>query len=389
MKTWAILLLFLLGGCASAPRFADPQAAGLFNDAAFSAPSEPASADSLFTLSPEMRAYLRSPAFAAHLRANGSERGLVDALYSKGDLKLEYDSSMTRTAAQTYAARAGNCLSLVIMTAAFARELGMQVRYQSVDVDEVWSRDAGLYLVSGHVNLSLGHRPADLLRGADPDRVLVVDFLPPEDASRFRTRSLEEEDIVSLYMNNRAAEALVQKRIDDAYWWARGAVLARPSSALAFNTLGVVYQRKGDMAQAEKVYRAALEREPESLVAMQNLAPVLAANGKAGEARALTERIASIAPDPPFHFFDLGMLAMERGDYTKAKELFEREVKRAPYYDEFHFWLAIACLRLGDARTAREQLALALDTSTRRDTRDRYSAKLAHLRSMASNPGGY
>jgi Flp pilus assembly protein TadD len=151
----------------------------------------------------------------------------------------------------------------------------------------------------------------------------------------------------------------------------------------------VVYQRKGDMAQAEKVYRAALEREPESLVAMQNLAPVLAANGKAGEARALTERIASIAPDPPFHFFDLGMLAMERGDYTKAKELFEREVKRAPYYDEFHFWLAIACLRLGDARTAREQLALALDTSTRRDTRDRYSAKLAHLRSMASNPGGY
>jgi tetratricopeptide (TPR) repeat protein len=76
------------------------------------------------------------------------------------------------------------------------------------------------------------------------------------------------------------------------------------------------------------------------------------------------------------------MLAMEGGDYKKAKELFAREVKRAPYYDEFHFWLAIACLHLGEAREAREQLALALDTSTQRDTRDRYSAKLAHLRSL-------
>jgi hypothetical protein len=41
---------------------------------------------------------------------------------------IEYDSTVTRTAAQTYAARAGNCLSLVIMTAAFAEELGLRVR---------------------------------------------------------------------------------------------------------------------------------------------------------------------------------------------------------------------------------------------------------------------
>jgi Flp pilus assembly protein TadD len=80
------------------------------------------------------------------------------------------------------------------------------------------------------------------------------------------------------------------------------------------------------------------------------------------------------------------MQAMRAGDYKRAKALFAREVKRAPYYDEFHFWLAIACLRLGESREAREQLALALDTSTRGDTRDLYSAKLEHLRSLLPGP---
>src|SRR5438105_2444753 len=113
MKTWAILLLSLLAGCASVHRNNEPQLAGLFQDRSFGAPSAPVSTTDLFTLSPEMRAYLRSPSFALQLRMKGSEHGLVDALYAKGELKLEYDSSTTRTAAQTYAARAGNCLSLV------------------------------------------------------------------------------------------------------------------------------------------------------------------------------------------------------------------------------------------------------------------------------------
>jgi Flp pilus assembly protein TadD len=381
MKTLVILLFSLLAGCASAPR-QDPQAlAALFNDAAFKAPSEPVDATGLFTLSPAMKAYLHSPAFATHLREKGPERGLVAALYSKSDLKLEYDSRMTRTAAQTYAARSGNCLSLVIMTAAFARELGMKVRYQSVDVDESWSRNAGLYLVSAHVNLSVGRRPADPLHTFSLEDLLTIDFLPPEDASRYRSTELEEEDIVAMYMNNRAAEALVQDRVDDAYWWASAAVRQMPAWAQGLNTLGVVYMRRGDLAQAERVYRTALERAPDSLVVMQNLAPVLARTGKLEESQRLTARIASIEPNPPFHYFDLGMRAMQGGDYKQAKALFAREVKRAPYYDEFHFWLAIACLRLGESREAREQLALALDTSTRTDTRDLYSAKLEHLRS--------
>lgn len=129
-----LLLSMLLAGCASlAPPPVPP--AALFADARFAPPSEPIGAHDLFALSPAMRSYLNSSAFTSRLRTKGLQHGLVDALYSKSDLKLEYESTITRTASQTYAARMGNCLSLVIMTAAFAKELGMPVRFQSVDVD--------------------------------------------------------------------------------------------------------------------------------------------------------------------------------------------------------------------------------------------------------------
>jgi Flp pilus assembly protein TadD len=374
--------MVLLAGCASAP----PPApiADLYRDASFRPPSQPVSTENLFTLSPEMRAYLRSAAFNTYLHNRGKEYGLLEALYngSKTGLKLDYDASYTRNAAETFRDRAGNCMSLVIMTAAFAKELGMTVRYQNVLLDESWSRNGGLYLLSGHVNLLLAYRAPDQLYGSDPERALVVDFLPDPRADKRYTQPLEEEEIVMMYQNNRAAEALVEGKIDDAYWWARAATAGNPRSALAYNTLGVIYERHGDLPMAEKAYRAALTREPESIITLRNLEPVLVAMGRTDEAKAIAQRVAKAEPIPPFHYFNQGIAAYQHGAYGQARDLFAREVKRAPYYDEFHFWLAASLLKLGEVKQAREQLALAADTSTRKDTRNLYNAKLAHLRQL-------
>ena len=90
---------------------------------------------------------------APDLRNKGAREGLIDAIYSEGQLKIEYDSVMTRNAAQAFAARSGNCLSLVIMTAAFAKALGLPVRFQSVSVDETVSRS------ERHLFLHRPHQP--------------------------------------------------------------------------------------------------------------------------------------------------------------------------------------------------------------------------------------
>lgn len=389
MKASLILFVMLLSGCAGMAPYRAPPVAPLFADAAFQPPAVAVNADDLFTLTPAMRAYVHSPAFDKAIRERGAAEGLIDALYRKGDLQIQYDASTTRTAAQTFDARAGNCLSLVVMTAAFARELGLRVRLQSVGVDDSWSRNDHLYLVSNHINLAIGAQPVERLAMVSTPPMRVIDFVPQQVAEAFTTETIDDDDITAMFMNNRAAEALVAGHLDDAYWWVRAAVNKRPASLMAYNTLAVIYQRHGDLARAEAVYRAALVREPENLLVLRNLVPVLAALGKPAEAQAVTRQLAAIEPTPPFHYFNLGVKAYERGAYADAKVLFAREVKRMPYYDEFHFWLALACLRLGDIDQAHAELALAFDTSTRTATRDLYSAKLAHLRSLSAEAPGF
>ena len=378
MKYLATLFLsLLLAGCASSP----PDQSGLFKDAAFKAPTEPIGVDDLFTLSPAMRAYLNSAAFRDELRAKGPERGLFDALYRKGELQLDYNATTTRNAATTYAAGSGNCMSLVIMTAAFARELGIGVRFQNVVIDQSWTREGALYVASNHVNLRL-----DSGESADAASQLTIDFLPPKDMTGYRVYAMDEKALKARYMNNRAVESLYQGRVDDAYWWARGAVALDPESVIVHNPLGVLYSRHGDLPMSERAFRAALENAPNNLVAMRNLAPVLAKLGKGAEAQALEKRLAAIEPEPAYHFFTLGRAAMDRADYGAAKELFAREVKRAPYSDEFHFWLGLSHLYLGETAKAREQLALAVKTSATPDGRERYSAKLERLRMVGDQP---
>ena len=379
MRTWAGLVLSgLLAACATPP--IPVPAGGFFNDARFAAASEPIRPEDVFALSPEMKRYAERE-LAAKLHSRGVQQGLVDALYRKGALQLEYDSTMTRNASQAFAARSGNCLSLVIMTAAFAKELGLGVYYQSVFTDETWSRSGDIHFVIDHINLSMGKPLSEFDRGARFQPVLTVDFLPPQGVVKQRARVLPENTVVSMYMNNRAAESLVRGHLNDAYWWAREAVLQDPALARGYNTLGVIYRRHGDLAESERVLRHALAMEPASPQIVANLAQVLADQGRVAEAGEMKLRLAQLEKEPPFFFFERGQEALRNGDYVAARDLFAREVARAPYYHEFQFSLAVAYAKLGDAKLASKHLALAMESSTTRGEHDLYAAKLDLIRS--------
>src|SRR5262249_55575803 len=134
---WA--LVFVLAGCAQQPVVPPLQPQALLHDDSFTKPAQPIDASEIFAVDDAMRAYLREGPGRYSQRPHRAG-ALVDALYKRGELKLEYDSSRTRNAQQAFAARAGNCLSLVVMTAALAKELDLQVEYSSAYTEEVWSR---------------------------------------------------------------------------------------------------------------------------------------------------------------------------------------------------------------------------------------------------------
>jgi tetratricopeptide (TPR) repeat protein len=385
MKSLVALLSipFLLAGCATPPPPLTAQdAEPLLQDGHFAAPARTIAAEEVFALSPRMKRYIEAD-MAPHLRAQGHREGLIDALYSRSRLKLRYDSARTRNAAEAFDGRAGNCLSLVIMTAAFAKALEIPVHYQSVMVDAEWSRSGNLYLTSGHVNIALGQRLIDRAGVVtSAPELLTVDFLPSEDTGGRRTQAISESTVVAMYMNNRAVESLTAGEIDDAYWFVREAVLKEPRFLAAFNTLGVVYLRRGLVREAEPVFARVLQIEPENRHALANMARLLAGEGRQAEAEALQHRLAQIEPYPPYHFFDLGVAAMKEGRFADAKALFTREIRRAAYQHEFHFWLGVANYKLGDTRQASKHIAQAVDNSTTQEYHDLYAAKLQWLKAQ-------
>ena len=383
MQRVAVLLISaMLSACASTPPI--QPVAGLLNDHLVAPPTQPVDARQIFAMSPAMLQYAeRELAQSSHARE--PRRELIDALYNRGKLRLRYDAGATRSAAEAFDDRAGNCLSLVIMTAAFARHIGLQVTFQSVLSDDAYSRVGDLYLVSGHVNLVLNRasRPAvaSLFANQEPG-ALTVDFLPAADLVGQRTRASEETTIVAMFMNNRAAEALAEGRPSQAYWWAREALQQDRGFLAAVNTLAVVYSRLGLMAQAEGALRHVLVQDPLNTSALSNLVRLLDRTARFAESREVAERLTRVQPVPPFHYFDQARQALAVGDAALARRLLAQELRLQPHQHEVHFLLGVTYARLGNNALASRHLGQALENSTTRESQALYGAKLDKLRAL-------
>ena len=349
MRSWLIFVCLMLCGCSTAKAV---RTIPLLDDSLFSPVTVKIDRASIMELSPEMRAYVET-----HVRGHPSERdarrALVDALYNQSGLKLDYEGGVTRTAAQAFHERKGNCLSLVLMTAALAKALDLGVEYRKVVVEEVWSRENDLFFASGHVNLSLGRGPRRPLEQDRGKSDLIVDFVSAEEMRKQRVHVIGERTLLAMFMNNRAAEELALDRFEDAYAWVKAALTEDPYYYDAYNTLGIVYLRAGYARQAERVLRTVLSKEPKNTKVISNLIHTLRRLGQRREAEAFAEELARLAPIRPFQLFDRGIEEMAKGHYERARELFEQEIERESSYHEFYFWLALANFGLGNLDEAR------------------------------------
>jgi len=377
-KFVASVLLANLAACSTAPT-APSSPTALLHDRLFAAAPPDVSAEPVFAMSERMRAYVDTQLSGAH-GDQQRRRKLLDALRSQGHMSLDYDDGFTRNAAEAFDKRAGNCLSLVVMTAAFAKHLRLPVRYQQVHVRPSFSRTDSLTFASGHVNLVLTSLPPDPRRNYAEADELTVDFVPPEALRGTRVNVLREATVVAMFMNNRAAEHLAAEQPDVGYAWARAAVLQDPAFLPAVNTLAIVYLRSGHLAAAEAALRHVLDRAPDDEPALSNLAVTLARAGRPAEAAVMAQRLASLQPHPPFHFLDLGVQALQAGDPAKARLLIARELRRQPYQHEAHYWAGVADALLGDTAAAEKHLRQAIEHSGSPAVGARYSAKLAALK---------
>ncbi|PIX60024.1 MAG: hypothetical protein COZ47_09425, partial [Lysobacterales bacterium CG_4_10_14_3_um_filter_64_11] len=200
-----VALVIVLSACASVP--SSSVAPNLFQDRWFQPADDVIDAAAAFALSAPMRSYLDRD-IARRLHAERPQWGLINALQAGGKLTIEYDAAFTRNAAEAFAAGSGNCLSLVMLTASLADEIGLEVQFQEVLDEPTLSRNGDLVFYNGHVNVVLRENRAEQGVKSTDNSATVIDFIPRKDRRRQPVRSVSRDTVTAMYMNNRAAESL-------------------------------------------------------------------------------------------------------------------------------------------------------------------------------------
>ena len=326
-----LLFCSLLGACQSTDRQHTVSPPTLLNDNLFPSyhlfPVE--TIDEIFRLGEDAQLFAEKAVYVKSI-SKKNVKGLVKAIFDHSDYGMLYRNSANTTADSTFNNRAANCLSLSIMTYALAEHVGLDATFYEVDIPEYWTRREGYSLLNGHINMRIS-MPSDsqiaLVGGTWAD----VDFDPQMLRNYFPRRPVTKNKIVSMYYNNKGADAL---SLND-----------------------------------------------ENLTAWENLSILYTHQDRREEALLITQMVEKKRKSNPFYHYILGEQAFESGNIEVAITHYERGLKLDSVRHEILFGMAKAYHELGDASEAQRYLERAVRHSPNEQEKQRYSSKLATLAS--------
>jgi tetratricopeptide (TPR) repeat protein len=146
-------------------------------------------------------------------------------------------------------------------------------------------------------------------------------------------------------------------RTTEALW--RHALAVTPS-ALAHMNVGIMLDKRGQLAEAMALHERALALRPDIAIVHVNAALTLSHQQRLPEAIRHLERALALKPgDVPTHT-SLAAILLQQGRWTEAAEQARRALARDPAYPEAHNNLAAALGRQGDVDGAIRHYELAL-----------------------------
>ena len=315
------LAAVLLGACAAPgpvrPTLTDAQLlAGAPLPAAVDL-APPISAAEASGLDADMRAFVAASVGKAS--DPGYKLGrLFDGMRSDGLFRLVYSGIETRPASVTFRERRGNCLSFTLMFVALAREAGLAVKYQVVDVPPQWSSDSELIVVRSHIN-------AVVKTSFDHDT--LVDFNLFDAKGKYSRRTVDDAWVLGLFYANVGAEALIDKDYELAFRYLRESARTAPMLPAAWINLGALYSRLHAYDYAESAYLRALAVDANNPSAATNLARLYATLGEHALAEVYRQRVRHYQEANPYYHYALAQRLYESGRFDSAVDELRRALR--------------------------------------------------------------
>ncbi len=330
------------------------------------------SATEVLSLDPEMQSFVEE-----HIDRGGTSyvklHQLLYALINEGSFGLTYND-LTHTAEETFDTRKGNCLSFTNMFVAMAREAGLKVYFQEVDIPPDWSMQGDIYVLSRHmnVNVDLGYHGEH-----------IVDFNIDDFRSTYDRTKVSDERALAHFYSNRGVERLQAGDTVEAFLFFSRAIEFDQSFAPAWNNLGTLYSRGGHRDFAEASYLQALEAQPGGLLPMSNLARLYEAKGDEERAEYYRDRVSYHRSRNPYYQYQLAREAFQERNYEEAISYLQRAIRQKEWEDSFYFLLGLSYLQIGEEEKARRWLAKAEEVAEGDALKRNYHNKLELLLSAS------
>lgn len=297
-------------------------------------------------------------------------------LYSPAGFNITYNNQRTKTAAEAFYTRSGNCLSLAALYVAAARYLGMDARFQAVEIPFQWlQRDKTMYYL-GHVNalVKLGH-----------NRV-TAEFLgafTAEESATFKSMEMSDTEALARYYNNLGVEAMVRQEPDKALDYLQAAIDKNKKYADAWVNLGVWYKGQQRGLDAEQAYLTAVRLERKNTSALSNLMVLYQSQGRTQMATEVAEKLHKHRLKNPYYLASLAERALQDKDYARAVAYLKKAVKKQ---EEGHFYQLLGQAYFGLGAKIKSQLALEKSLLLAASPQDKTlrAGKLAALRSLSA-----
>ncbi|AIY63732.1 tetratricopeptide repeat protein [Pseudoalteromonas piratica] len=315
-----------------------------------------------------------------HMQRKPENKTAYDHLYKYLESKLANFNyyGNTLTAAESIYKKGGNCLSLAILTSAYAQLVDIEYGFDLISSSPLYLRQDGLDLISNHVRTKLFASQAETeqqllsLRGG-----IIVDYFP---ARRTHIKkNIDHDYFISLYYQNLASEAIANNHYEAALAIAKQGVLISPQNLNLLNTLAVSLSRLKRYDEAESIYQQGLNVAPDNLDILINYR-ILAKNIKDNETvNRITTRINNSNDPTPFAWLNLADEAFHNKDYQLAIKYYKQAAKFAPYLRNAYQGLGRSYLKLNNAGKAKNAFETALKLTHDDNLEEMYQTKITKL----------
>jgi len=303
---------------------------------------------------------LRAQLLRQVVGAGGSRRvrldRLMDFLFQKSGLNMQYAADATLTVEQAYRLRKANCLTFTLLTVALAHEAGLPAHAQEFDDVVAWRGGDNIVYRFNHVNAGIAIGSSRYTVDVARDSVIV----------RHPPRSISDQQLLALYYNNRAAELIAEASPAAAAPYMAMALQLAPRYASGWANAGVLQLRQGDPHAAERDYLKALALDSAHAGALFNLVTLYRNNGDEARLAIYQRRLEKVQMKDPYFQFLRAVDDEEQGDYAGAVQHYRRAIRLYRDDPRFYFGLARVYQQLGEGRHAQKAMRRA-DALSRND----------------------